>query len=109
MGMRDDRTVVPRTARMTVLSDGRVMSEIHDPGDCEGRGCWVHHPSEHPLSGAPVYWDAAARRAYRLCEHEVLHRDLDDYRFQTRGSTKWAGMPAWCCDGEDACRCCSAS
>ncbi|MDO7868159.1 hypothetical protein [Nocardioides jiangxiensis] len=85
-----------------------ILRKVHKSDQCEGRhlACWVHSPSDWPLSVAPVYWDGSAGRAYRLCEHDVLHRDLDDYRWQTRGSTKHAGMPPWCCPDNGDCACC---
>lgn len=91
---------------MTLLNDGALlMKNLHDVDECAGRGCWVHHPQDWALNAAPVFWSETQRRAYRKCRHGSLHRDLDDYEYATRYSTKWAGMPAWCCD-ESGCRCC---
>ncbi|MEI2715370.1 MAG: hypothetical protein V9G04_19280 [Nocardioides sp.] len=96
------------TGDMTFLGDGRMMVDIHDPADCEGRGCWVHHASDWPLNAAPVYWDETSGQAFRLCGHGALHRDLDDYEWATRFSGKWSGMPVWCCSDQAACGCCQS-
>lgn len=97
-----------RTSNMTLLGDGRIMNGIHDRRACEGRGCWVHHPTrECALREAPVYWDEYGRRAYRLCEHGVLHCDIDDYDYAMRYSTRYVGTPRWCCPQPDDCRCCT--
>ena len=54
----------------------------------------MHHASDWPLNAAPVYWDERRRQALRLCEHGVLHRDLDDYEWGHPFSAKWNGKPA---------------
>lgn len=93
---------------MTLLAGGNILRNIHEPADCEGRGCWVQHPSDWPLNAAPVYWDSVGRRAFRQCQHGNFHWDLDDHAYVTRFSAKWATMPPWRCAGTDNCGCCRA-
>lgn len=93
---------------LTYLPDGTVMTDIHDPGECEGRGCWVHHASAWPLNQAPVVWDAETRRAYRRCQHGRLHWDRDDHAWATRYSARHAAMPLYCCPDDNDCGCCEA-
>lgn len=94
---------------LTVVENG-TLTKVHKAEACADReiGCWVHNPSGWPLNQAPVFWDPFERRAYRRCEHGVLHRDYDDWRYQTRYSTMHAGMPPWCCRDESDCACCRA-
>ena len=54
------------------------LSNVHNPSNCEGRGCAVHaHPSDHALKEAPMLWREDRGILERLCEHGVGHPDHD--------------------------------
>lgn len=86
-----------------------ILTKVHQPEDCEVRGgnCWVHDPTpDWPLAGRPVVWSARRRMAYRLCEHDLAHPDVDAFAYATRYRTNYAGRrtresdPEWHeCDG----------
>lgn len=62
----------------TILGDGFKLSRIHDPKNCEGRGCAIHdHPSDHPLKDAPLNWRIDRGILERACPHGVGHPDHD--------------------------------
>lgn len=94
------------------VSNG-ILTKVHPPESCAARqgNCWVHDPtSDWPLAGRPVVWSTARRMAYRLCDHDVLHPDVDAVAFANRYRTNYSGRevresdPAWHrCDG-----CCQA-
>lgn len=51
---------------------------VHDPADCEGRGCAIHNrPSEHPLRDAPLFWCTDRGILERICKHGMGHPDFD--------------------------------
>lgn len=65
------------------LPDGSVLHNVHDPEECQGRGCAIHHPSDHhmvtwrlnwrgrdPLSIKPPHFE-------RICPHGIGHPDPD--------------------------------
>lgn len=69
-----------------------IMRNVHRVGRCGGQNCWVHNPSpDWPLAGRPVYWDARRRMAYRLCEHDLLHPDIDAAAYAERYTTRYPG------------------
>lgn len=86
-----------------------LLTKVHPREACEVRGgnCWVHNPtSDWPLAGRPVVWSASRRMAYRVCEHDVAHPDVDAVAFATRHRTNYLGRetlesdPEWhSCDG----------
>ena len=60
----------------------------HDRDDCQGRGCPIHHPSDHHMRGWPRNWRSDRGLMERMCEHIVWHPDPDDAEFRaTRGDT----------------------
>lgn len=65
----------------------QTFSHVHSSSDCEGRGCLVHHPSNHHLRFMPVKmripgpWDIKPLHAERICDHGVGHPDPDDVEF----------------------------
>lgn len=92
-----------------------ILTKVHTRDVCEARGdgCWVHDPtSDWPLAGRPVVWSEGRRMAYRLCEHDVPHPDVDAIAYATRYRTHYPGRetrendPEWhecdgCCRGND--------
>lgn len=69
----------PRAGKPLIGKLGRV----HDPKQCEGRGCAIHnHPSDHPLKDAPLNWRTDASKLERICVHGVGHDDKDAVEYQ---------------------------
>lgn len=58
-----------------------LIKYVHSPSQCAGRdyGCWIHHPLEHPLWKAPVWFEPG--RTSRICPHDQLHPDPQDVAF----------------------------
>lgn len=66
------------TGYWTKLSHTWELGRVHSPEACVGRGCGIHdHPSDHPLSDAPMSWRADRNILERICEHGVGHPDAD--------------------------------
>lgn len=59
------------------LLDGRLI-KVHGPKLCEGSPCCIHHPSDHKLKDATLYWHQPDRQMMRVCEHGKPHPDPDD-------------------------------
>ena len=60
----------------------------HDRDDCQGRGCPIHHPSDHHMRGWPRNWRSDRGLMERMCEHTVWHPDPDDASFRaSRGDS----------------------
>ena len=66
---------------------GQLLRGVHDPSQCEGRGCVIHHPSEHHMREWPTNWrsggllDIKPPHMERICPHGVGHPDPDDLAF----------------------------
>lgn len=73
------------------MAEGRRLVNVHNPAQCEGRGCSVHHPSSHKMRNWPKDFlfpeDQPSAWGYfmRYCQHKVGHPDPDDI-------TYWAGQ-----------------
>ena len=50
---------------------------LHDPTECEGRPCPVHHPTHHRMWRWPRLWRWDRGLLERVCEHGVGHPDPD--------------------------------
>ena len=60
----------------------------HDRDACQGRGCPIHHPSDHHMRGWPRNWRSDRGLMERMCEHTVWHPDPDDASFRaSRGDS----------------------
>ena len=60
----------------------------HDRDACQGRGCPIHHPSDHHMRHWPRNWRSDRRLMERMCEHIVWHPDPDDATFRaSRGDS----------------------
>lgn len=77
---------------------------LHDPSRCEGRGCVVHHPSDHHMVDWPKVlrgrtpFDIKPVHTERICEHGVGHPDPDDVAY-FRESGNAYGISVHGCDG----------
>jgi hypothetical protein len=77
---------------------GAVQIRTHNKGECKGRHCVIHNPSDHALRGWPRSWRTDINRMERVCPHGVGHPDPDEvaYRYNQLGQ-KNAGTHG--CDG----------
>lgn len=60
------------------LPNGQVLVGVHPATACEGRGCPIHHPSNHPMVDYPLLWRGDKNIMERTCPHGVGHDDPDD-------------------------------
>lgn len=68
----------PDTGYWVLALKRTALLRVHDPADCDGRGCAVHnHASDHPLKDAPLNWRVDRGILERICEHGVGHPDHD--------------------------------
>ena len=81
---------------------GKVrLVNVHDPANCEGRGCPIHHPSDHHMVNWEMYWRADRGLMERICVHGTGHPDPDDIAFKKSIGRHSEGIHG--CDG-----CCAA-
>lgn len=85
---------------------GKRMSGMHSPLQCEGRGCPIHAPSDHPLRHLKLsyrYSDIGLEPiiAERVCEHGVGHPDPDFLQFieERHGAEARRTLSTHGCDG----------
>jgi hypothetical protein len=53
------------------------LLRVHPPANCRPV-CPIHWPSNHPLAGAPLWWDHDQGFMSRCCSHGIAHPDPDD-------------------------------
>lgn len=85
-----------RTTGFYMLGDRRLVN-IHDRLYCVGRGCVIHHPSEHHLRHLPLHWLDSRAMMVRTCPHGTDHPDPDDLEYRNRIGQGWMGVHS--CDG----------
>jgi hypothetical protein len=92
-----------RLAYGFVTDAGQVLTHVHAPGDCEGRGCCIHHPSDHHMKGWPTNWrsggmfDIKPAHMERICPHGIGHPDPDDLAYLGADAIGTHGCDG-CCD-----------
>ena len=70
----------------------------HDRDSCQGRGCPVHHASDHHMRDWPANWRGDRGLMERVCVHGVGHVDPDDATFRaSRGDTDTLHGCDGCC------------
>jgi hypothetical protein len=69
----------------------------HDPAQCEGQPCCIHHPSDHHMVDWRQVYRGDRGIMERICPHGVGHPDPDDLGIRTGADEGIHG-----CDG-----CCS--
>lgn len=83
--------------------DGNLLEvgiiNVHDPLDCEGRGCAIHnHPTLHGLAMEPLYWNDSIGLLERICVHDTHHPDKDGADYMASiGARAWRTQHD--CDG----------
>jgi hypothetical protein len=69
------------------LAEGITLVGVHPEFLCEGRGCSVHHPSDHRMRNWPKDFRTATthpanpRFFDRYCQHRIPHPDPDDIAY----------------------------
>lgn len=59
-----------------------LLVNVHLPSRCAGRGCVVHHPSDHHMRGWRLNWRDDRAIMERTCPHGVGHPDPDDLAYR---------------------------
>lgn len=85
---------------------GKVKLKVHDPAQCEGRPCVIHHPSAHHMRDWPLHWRSDTGVMERTCPHGVGHPDPDHlaYVLSVSENNKWQGVhgcDSCCLKGND--------
>lgn len=76
---------------------GQNLYRLHDPAECAGRACVIHHPSDHHMRGFKLLWRSDRRIFERMCEHGVGHPDPDDLAWHVSQGREHEGVHG--CDG----------
>lgn len=63
------------------LESGQLLVNVHDSSECEGQGCVIHHPSDHPLRDAPRQYREDRGFIEQVCKHGIGHPDHDTLLF----------------------------
>jgi hypothetical protein len=83
------------------IPEGPMLRNVHPAANCEGRGCVIHHPSNHKMRHWPAKWvdHGVGLHAERYCQHRVGHPDPDDLAFyDSVGINKREHDCDGCCD-----------
>lgn len=60
---------------------GQQITRLHPASACEGRGCSIHHPSDHNMRHMKTLWRDDRGIMERVCEHGTGHPDPDQRAF----------------------------
>lgn len=75
---------------------------VHPESACAGRGCSLHHPSDHHMKGWPLNWRNDRYLMERICPHGIGHPDPDDLAYKRSAVAfdhTWSGDGSHGCDG----------
>lgn len=66
------------------LGEGyHILNNVHPASACEGRGCPIHHPSNHHMVTWKMNWRDDRGLMERICPaHGVGHPDPDDIAYK---------------------------
>lgn len=73
------------------------LVNVHDPAACEGRGCCIHHPSDHHMVKWPQNWRDDRGLMERVCPHGIGHPDPDELAYKVSIGLRHEGVHG--CDG----------
>lgn len=76
-----DASFAATNGREYVDGAGQRLVNIHHPDACEGKGCAIHHPSDHHMKDWATNWRYDRGIMERICEHGIGHPDPDDQVF----------------------------
>lgn len=83
-----------------VSDDGMVLQGVHPATECEGRGCAIHHPSDHHMKDWPLKWRGDRDLMERICPCGIGHPDVDHlawFRLTHSEDDTWAEGVHGCC------------
>lgn len=63
---------------MWAMAGGGILVNVHPASACDGRGCPIHHPSDHHMKDWPMKWRNDVGLMERICPHGIGHPDPDD-------------------------------
>jgi len=63
------------------LPNGQIITDVHSEEQCVGRGCSIHHPSQHHMLALSQVYLYDRMLMMRVCPHGVRHPDPDDKSF----------------------------
>lgn len=87
-------------SRVLLGGDGALLLEnIHDEQRCAGRGCIIHHPSDHHMRTWPTVWRDNRGLFERQCIHGIGHPDPDDVAYWNSRGEDYQGQDVHGCDG----------
>lgn len=80
-----------------------TLKNVHNPENCEGRACVIHHPTDHHMSDWILYWRDDRGIFERLCpEHGTGHPDPDQGDFWRETNQEWQWVHG-CCGAPGCC------
>lgn len=83
--------------------EGQLLLNVHAPGNCVGRPCVIHNPTNHHMRGWFLLWRDDRRIFERICPHGVGHPDPDQFGFWKEIGHEHEGThgccSAQCCRG----------
>lgn len=66
-------------------SEGTFVVNVHSAGQCAGKGCAFHGPSDHWARDMPLTWvHDKGGKVQRICPHGARHDDPDDWAFRRK-------------------------
>lgn len=77
------------------LPDGRTM-RVHERGDCAGRACTIHNPTDHHMREWVLQWRTLRGIFERTCEHGVGHPDPDQMPYWQETDQEWQAIHGCC-------------
>jgi hypothetical protein len=90
--------VTPAREQILLENSDKVLTNVHAATTCSGAYCTIHKRSDHPMRGLEQTW--AGGRMWRICSHEVLHPDPDDYVLtRNAGLYEHQCCTTQCCSG----------
>jgi hypothetical protein len=54
-----------------------MLAGVHPRGECIGKHCVIHNPSDHHMSHLPLHWRDDRGIFERICQHGIGHPDPD--------------------------------
>ncbi len=88
------------TSESWELPDGKVLTGVHEGGDCVDWPCVIHAPTDHHMRDWHLIWRGDRAIFERICAHAVGHPDPDQFKYWDETGQEAQGVHG--CDG-----CCS--
>lgn len=78
------------------LSLGPSELKTHNEGNCRGRNCVIHNPSNHHMREWPLNWRDDRKIMERICPCGIGHPDPDDLAYQDSRGNFGVGIHGCC-------------